>query len=111
MLSLIVAVIMLTLVVLFSVQNAEPVSVSFLAWHFEASLAIVIALSLLGGMIVGMTMLSPGSVCVGPAGRKRRQAAVLKRPTSLCSTSSGRSTERDDHMLWTIFGKTIRSPI
>ena len=58
MFSLIVVVIMLTLVVLFSVQNAEPVAVSFLAWHFEASLAIVIALSLLGGMIVGMTMLS-----------------------------------------------------
>jgi len=58
MFSLIAAVITLTIVVIFSVQNAGPVAVSFLAWRFEASLAIVIALSLLGGMVVGMTVLS-----------------------------------------------------
>ena len=58
MFSLIVGVITLCIVVLFSVQNAGPVAVSFLSWHFEASLAIVIALSVLGGMITGMTILS-----------------------------------------------------
>jgi len=57
-LSLIVAVIALTIVVLFSVQNAGPVAVSFLFWHFEASLAVVIALCLLVGAIAGMTVLS-----------------------------------------------------
>ena len=56
--SLIFAVSVLTIVVIFSVQNAGPVSVSFLAWHFEASLAIVIALSLLSGLISGMVFLS-----------------------------------------------------
>jgi len=58
MFSLIVVVIMLIVVVIFSVQNAGPVAVSFLSWHFEASLAVVIAWSLLGGMIMGMTVLS-----------------------------------------------------
>lgn len=58
MFSLIIGVITLCIVVLFSVQNAGPVAVSFLSWHFEASLAIVIALSVLGGMIVGMAILS-----------------------------------------------------
>ena len=58
MLSLIVVIITLTIVVIFSVQNAGPVAVSFLSWRFEASLAVVIALSLLCGMIVGMTVLS-----------------------------------------------------
>ena len=58
MFSLIVAVIALAVVVLFSVQNAGPVAVSFLVWHFEASLAVVIALSLLVGAITGMTVLS-----------------------------------------------------
>jgi uncharacterized integral membrane protein len=58
MISLIVVAIMLTIVLIFSVQNAGPVAVSFLSWRFEASLAIVIALSLLGGMVVGMTLLS-----------------------------------------------------
>jgi len=55
---LITIVITLTIVVIFSVQNAVPVAVSFLSWHFEASLAIVIALSLLSGLIVGMAVLS-----------------------------------------------------
>ena len=58
MFSLIIALITLCVVVLFSVQNAGPVAVSFLAWHFEASLAIVIALSVLGGIITGMAILS-----------------------------------------------------
>jgi len=55
---LIVGVITLIIVVIFSVQNAGPVAVSFLFWHFEASLAIVIALSVLGGIIAGMAILS-----------------------------------------------------
>ncbi len=42
----------------FSVQNAAPVAVSFLSWHFEASLALVIVLSLLVGLVVGMALLS-----------------------------------------------------
>jgi len=58
MFSLIVAIIALAVVVLFSVQNAGPVAVSFLVWHFEASLAVVIALSLLVGAIAGITVLS-----------------------------------------------------
>jgi uncharacterized integral membrane protein len=58
MFSLIIGVITLVMVVLFSVQNSSPVAVSILAWRFEASLAIVIALSVLGGMITGMTILS-----------------------------------------------------
>lgn len=58
MLSLTAIIVMLAIVVIFSVQNAGPVSVSFLSWHFEASLAIVIALALLGGIVVGMVAFS-----------------------------------------------------
>jgi len=70
MLSLIVAVIALVIVVLFSVQNAGPVAVSFLSWRFEASLAVVIALSLLVGMIAGMAVLS--WVRLRRSGRKKK---------------------------------------
>lgn len=48
-----VLLILLALVAIFSVQNALPVKVTFMLWNFEASLAIVIFLSLLVGMIVG----------------------------------------------------------
>jgi uncharacterized integral membrane protein len=40
---------MITLAAIFSVQNAAPVAISFLFWSFEASLAIVVFISVLGG--------------------------------------------------------------
>jgi uncharacterized integral membrane protein len=58
MFSLFVAVVTLIIVVIFSVQNAGSVAVSFLSWHFEASLAMVIAWSLLAGIIIGMAILA-----------------------------------------------------
>lgn len=51
-------VILITFAVLFSVQNASPVALSFLVWHFEASLAIIVLLTLMTGMIIGMAILS-----------------------------------------------------
>jgi uncharacterized integral membrane protein len=54
----ILLVIVIAVVVIFSVQNASPVALSFLSWHFESSLAIVILLTLVVGMILGMAILS-----------------------------------------------------
>jgi uncharacterized integral membrane protein len=34
------------------IQNALPVTVTLLAWHFDASLAIVVILSVLVGMVI-----------------------------------------------------------
>jgi uncharacterized integral membrane protein len=42
----------LTLTAIFSVQNAAPVAIVFLFWSFEASLAIVFFISVLGGAVV-----------------------------------------------------------
>lgn len=72
MFSLIVVGIVLTVVLVFSVQNAGPVAVSFLFWRFEASLAVVIALSLLSGMLLGMTVLS--WIRLRRAMRKKKEA-------------------------------------
>jgi uncharacterized integral membrane protein len=54
----ILMVVVITVAVIFSVQNASPVALSFLSWHFEASLAVVILLTLVTGMILGMAILS-----------------------------------------------------
>ena len=54
----ILLVIVIAVAVIFSVQNASPVALSFLTWHFESSLAIVILLTLVVGMILGMAILS-----------------------------------------------------
>ncbi|MCL4475437.1 MAG: LapA family protein [Nitrospirae bacterium] len=58
MINALLAVIMITLVTVFSVQNAAPVVMSFMLWKFEASLAIVIFLSLLSGVIIGAIVAS-----------------------------------------------------
>ncbi len=42
----------LVVVVLFSVQNAAPVTVWFYNWRFDASLAIVVYLSVVAGIVI-----------------------------------------------------------
>lgn len=58
MITLIFIFVIVAAVAVFSVQNAAPVAVSFLFWHFEASLAVVIVLALLTGIVAGMALLS-----------------------------------------------------
>jgi len=48
-----IVIIILLFVTIFSVQNAAPVAISFFFWKFAASLAIVVFLSLLIGVIIG----------------------------------------------------------
>jgi uncharacterized integral membrane protein len=49
---LILALLIIAVVAIFSVQNALPVSIIFLFWRFQASLAIVIFLSVLTGIVI-----------------------------------------------------------
>jgi len=57
MFATILLVIVIIIVSLFSVQNAMPVSISFMGWHFDASLAVIALLFFLAGMIAGMVVL------------------------------------------------------
>lgn len=50
------AIMLVALVAIFSVQNALPVSIAFLAWKFQASLAIVIFISALSGAAITSIM-------------------------------------------------------
>jgi len=58
MAGIILVLIIIAIVTVFSVQNAAPVIVSFLSWKFESSLAIVIFLSVLSGIIIGAVITS-----------------------------------------------------
>ncbi len=51
---LITAIIIAVLAVVFALQNAALVSVSFLFWSFEASLALVLLLTFLVGAVASM---------------------------------------------------------
>jgi len=53
MVNLIFAVLIIAVVTIFSVQNASPVAITLLYWNFHISLAIVILLATLIGVIIG----------------------------------------------------------
>jgi putative membrane protein len=77
MVVIILVVIVIIIVALFSVQNAVPVAISFLSWHFDASLAIIALLFFLAGMIAGMGVLSWTRM---RRAAKKRIAASQKQP-------------------------------
>ena len=56
MINIIIAIIIILIVSIFSVQNASPVAISFLFWQFQASLAIIIFLCVLSGIIIGAVL-------------------------------------------------------
>ena len=66
---LVVAVIVVAALVIFSVQNAAPVSVAFLTWKFGASLAVIVFLSFVIGIVVAV--LSTLALRVKRAARRR----------------------------------------
>ncbi len=54
----IVLIVIIVLVVVFSVQNAAPVTMSFFLWNFQASLAIVVLMSLVSGIVIASIIFS-----------------------------------------------------
>jgi len=74
LLTVVFVLIMISLVAVFSAQNAMPISVTFLSWHFEASLAVVILLSVLAGLVIGMIVVS--ALWLQRASIRRREAGA-----------------------------------
>ncbi|MFZ5908103.1 MAG: lipopolysaccharide assembly protein LapA domain-containing protein [Nitrospirota bacterium] len=56
MITVIILLVLILLVAIFSVQNAVPVFITFFFWKFEASLAIIVFLSAICGLIAGVIM-------------------------------------------------------
>ena len=67
------AVLIVASAVIFSAQNAATVTLKFITWQFSASLAIVIFLAVLAGMII------MGLLWIG-AGFKKRYKKGAKSP-------------------------------
>ena len=72
---LFLALVILAGAIIFSAQNASPVTLSFIWWRFSASLAIVVFLAMLAGMvIVGLFWLGLGLKKGLAKGARRRKA-------------------------------------
>ena len=78
MIAMVLVVVVIVIVALFSVQNAMPVAISFLGWHFDASLAVIALLFFLAGMIAGMGVLSWTRMRRAAGKRARRSEAGRK---------------------------------
>ncbi len=57
---LVIFLVCIALAMLFAVQNSAPVTVSLLFWKFDASLSIVILLSLLAGAVMASLLFISG---------------------------------------------------
>jgi len=61
-LQLIVAIIVAILAVIFALQNSVPITVSFLGWKFESSLALVLLITLALGILTSLLFSIPSMI-------------------------------------------------
>ena len=73
---LIIVLVVLAGVVVFSVQNAKPVTVTFLLWNFEASLAMVILTSVVAGAFMAAIVAAWRAIRTKGKGGRAVQEAV-----------------------------------
>lgn len=74
MVILIIVLLIVAFVIVFSVQNAAPVAVTLLFWKTEASLAIIIFLSVVTGVLLGVIAMSYWMVKRSVQTKKRKKA-------------------------------------
>lgn len=60
---LIIACVLLGIVVLFTLQNTEPVNIAFLFWTFAMSRAVLVFLVLVAGVAAGFLLGSHSKKC------------------------------------------------
>ena len=82
MVILCIAILVIAAVVIFSVQNAALVSVAFLSWKFGASLAVIVFLAFVTGIVVAA--LFSLAIRLKNAARRRAQRA---QPTQTARTT------------------------
>ncbi len=71
--TLIIGFILGAVALVFIVQNIIPVTVTFLAWNFEGSLAIIILFALLGGMLISWLLSIPQMLRLSDLRRSNRK--------------------------------------
>ena len=59
---LIIAIIVAILAVIFALQNAIPITVSFLTWKFESSLALVLLIAIALGVLMSLMVSVPSKI-------------------------------------------------
>ena len=87
MATLFLAILVIAVAVIFSAQNAIPVTLKFVTWRFSASLAIVVFLSVLTGMVI------MGLLWMRASFRKRLKRKEKSSDTAAAKEKDGPSTQ------------------
>lgn len=59
---LIIALLLAIMTALFAVQNSQSTQISFLQWHFNGPLVVVLLITFLSGVITALLVTIPGSI-------------------------------------------------
>ncbi|HET6514596.1 MAG TPA: LapA family protein [Thermodesulfovibrionales bacterium] len=70
---LFLAFIIAVIVVLFAVQNASIITISFLSYHFQGSLPFVLVIIFASGFVTGVLMMLPSSLRKSLALREQKK--------------------------------------
>jgi putative membrane protein len=70
---LLIALLIALIAVIFALQNTQVVSITFLAWTFQSSIALEMIVTLIAGVLVGILAMLPASI------RSRLQVSSKKR--------------------------------
>ncbi len=76
---LLIALLIALIAVIFALQNTQVVSINFLAWTFQGSIALEMIVTLIAGVLVGILAMLPGSIRNQlQISSKKKEQAVLE---------------------------------
>lgn len=91
---LIAAIIVAILGVVFALQNAVPITVSFLTWRFESSLALVLLITLALGILMSLLVSVPSMIRTKKiiSGQKKKIQELESSPQRESESKTGEET-------------------
>jgi uncharacterized integral membrane protein len=82
---LILGLLLSIVALVFAFQNAQIAHISFIVWHFDSSLALVLVICFAAGLLAGILMVLPGRIRSALANSKsRREVATLEGELADC---------------------------
>ncbi|NOZ26122.1 MAG: LapA family protein [Nitrospirae bacterium] len=88
------AIVIAIVLVVFAVQNATAVTLTFLAWEFSGSLAVILALTFALGVLTGILLSAPAWLKKTKEARQhRKRIQELERAASRPGTGQGRGDD------------------
>ncbi len=87
---ILLAIIIAMALVVFAVQNATAITLTFLAWQFSGSLAVILALTFAAGVLTGLFLFAPTWLRKSKEGRgQKRRIQELEKERSKSTGEQG----------------------